>query len=510
MHEIDRRGWLAGALAAAAGGGAAPAPARLTVHLDRPLNAVPRDFTGFSVETVQLADPSFYHADNTSLIALHRRLTPEGVLRIGGNSSEFCWWKGGPDAGPPPPPPGLGQADNWMPQHFNPITPAAVDNLRGFLDACGWTCIWGLNFGTGTPERDAEEAAYVARALGPRLRCFQIGNEPDLYRNPNNRLRPQGWDFPDYMNEWTAIAEAVIRRVPDAKFGGPDVGGAADWVVRFAREAPQRIGPRVAMLSGHYYAEGPPESPQANIANLLKRDAKLEARLDEIFGAARAAGLDFRMSETNSCYRGGKPGVSNALASALWGADLMLDLAARGGQGVNFHGGPGAQIAASNSDRMPGARTDADREIARRGAFYSPFEGSRAEGFGARPLFYGMMLAQGFAGTTMLAADFEARGAQARAYAARAADGWRLALINKDAGADLEVAVDLGRESRGGRIWRLTGPSLEATSGVTLAGAEVATGDARWRPVREEPIAGGRELRVRLPRASAALVFVEA
>jgi hypothetical protein len=301
----------------------------------------------------------------------------------------------------------------------------------------------------------------------------------------------------------------VLKRVPDARFGGPDVSGAADWIVRFAKEAPQRLGPRVVMLSGHYYAEGPPDSPQANIANLLKRDDRFEARLDQIFPAARAAGLDFRMAETNSCYRGGKPGVSNAFASALWGADLMLDLAARGGKGVNFHGGPGAQIAASNGDKTPGARTAADAETARRGAFYSPFAGSRAEGFGARPLFYGMMLAQRFAGATLVAADFDARGAQARAYAARAADGWRVALINKDAEADLDVVVDLGRPARGGRIWRLTGPSLDATTGVRLAGGEVAQGDARWAPLGEERLAEGRELSVRLPRASAALVLVD-
>src|SRR5206468_2667046 len=137
---------------------------------------------------------------------------------------------------------GLGRADNWMPQRLTPITPAAIDNLRGFLDATGWHCIYGLNFGTGSPERDAEEAAYVARALGPRLKYFQIGNEPDFYRQPNNRLRETGWDFPDYLREWVAIAKAVIERVPDARFGGPDVGSSADWVVRFGNEASQILG----------------------------------------------------------------------------------------------------------------------------------------------------------------------------------------------------------------------------------------------------------------------------
>jgi hypothetical protein len=188
----------------------------------------------------------------------------------------------------------------------------------------------------------------------------------------------------------------------------------------------------------------------------------------------------------------------------------MLDLAARGGKGINFHGGPGKEIALSNGDHTAGARTEADLETARRGAFYSPFAGSRAEGFGARPLFYGMMLAQRFAGATMVACDFDAGGANATAYAARGADGWRIALINKDADADLEVAVDLGRSMQGARIWRLQGPALDATAGVTFAGAEVVQGDAAWRPVIEERPGPGRALGLRLPRASAALLPVDA
>ena len=35
----------------------------------------------------------------------------------------------------------------------------------------------------------------------------------------------------------------------------------------------------------------------------------------------------------------GKQGVSNTFASALWGAELMYQVATRGGIGINFHGG---------------------------------------------------------------------------------------------------------------------------------------------------------------------------
>lgn len=511
MAGLDRRALLATGAAMIGFGalGASADKAFLRLRPRETLNDIPVDYNGFSVETAQLSDPEFYHAGNSSLVALHRRLSANGVLRFGGNSSEFCWWKSGPGSRPPDiASPGQGRADNFMPQRFTPITPGAVDNLRGFLDATGWTCIWGLNFGTGSPERDAEEAAYVASALGEKLRFFQIGNEPDLYRTANNLLRPPGWDFADYMNQWTPIAEAVAARVPTARFGGPD--GPVDWAVQFAEEAPKRIGPRIACLSTHYYAEGPPNSPDATVANLLKPDPRIAQAMDAIMPAARAAGLSFRMTEGNSCYRGGKPDMSNALASSLWGGDYMLDLAARGCKGINFHGGPGAQIAAGLGDKLPGARDADDMEIARLGTFYSPFAGSRALGFSARPLFYGMMLVEQFAGTTLVANDFDASDANATAYCARARTGWKIALFNKDASRGLDVRIDLaGEKARRVSAWRLTGPALNATKGITLAGAEVAPGSAAWYPRTTETVTAGASIDVGLPRASALLLFVE-
>jgi hypothetical protein len=512
MVEFDRRALLAAGFATlgSAAWGAPAAKARLRLRPDEVLNKIPANYSGFSAETAQLSDPAFYHPENASLIALHRRLSPNGVLRLGGNSSEFCWWKATPDANPPEiKVMGQGRADNFMPQRFTSITPAAVDNLGAFLDACGWSCIWGLNLGTGSPERDGEEAAHVAKALGEKLLFFQIGNEPDLYTTANNLLRPAGWSFADYLNEWTAIAEAVSTRVPGARFGGPD--GSADWVVRFAEEAPKRLGAPLAGLSAHYYAEGPPNSPNATTANLLKADPRIAEGMNAIAPVARALGLPFRMTEGNSCYRGGKPGMSDALASALWGGDYMLDMAARGCKGINFHGGSGAEIAGSLGDKLPGAQSAADLEVARLGTFYSPFAGNRTEGFSARPIFYGMMLVEQFAGTTLVANTFDALGANATAYSAKAGNNLRIALFNKDAGRDLDVRIDLaGPKVRRATAWRLTGPALDATKGIMLAGAEVGQGNAAWRPRRTQAVhVRAATLAVSLPRASALLLFVE-
>lgn len=305
-----------------------------------------------------------------------------------------------------------------------------------------------------------------------------------------------------------AIARAVIAAVPDAKFGGPDVGSSADWVVHFGNEAPKLLGDRLRELTGHYYAEGPPDSPQANIANLLERDPRIAERMDAIIPVAKANGLSFRMAEGNSCYRGGKAGMSNALAGALWGMDYMLDMGSRGCQGINFHGGGGSEIASALGDKLPGARDARDLEIARLGTFYSPVAGNPSVGYHARPLFYAMMAVEQFAGSRLVGTQLDAGNANVTAYAGVNESGWRIALVSKDADTDLAVTIELPKNARAHHAWRLTGPALDAIENITLAGAEVATGEAQWQPRIEVPLRASRgRVRFELPRASAAVLF---
>ncbi len=512
MHT-DRRSVILGAGLMAAGiaarGAAAPkaasAKGRLLIDASREIGHIPASYGGFSVELATLADPEIFHPGNRSMIALYRRLSTEGVLRIGGNSSEFCWWKAHADSTPPTiRPAGVGRADNWMPQRLTPITPEAIDNLRGFLDATGWSCIYGLNFGTGTPEADAEQAAYVARVLGPKLRYFQIGNEPDFYQDANNLLRRPGWGFDDYLREWMAIADAITALVPDARFGGPDVGSSADWVVRFGERAKPLMGDRLVELTGHYYAEGPPDSPQANIDNLLKRDPRIKERMDAIMPVARRQGMTFRMSEGNSCFRGGKAGMSNALAAALWGMDYMLDMAAQGCTGINFHGGGGNVISGAMGDKMPGARNARDLEIARLGSFYSPIAGNRQVGYTARPLFYGMMAVQAFAGSSLVATTLDSDGANATAYAARGSHGWHVAVVNKDLSRDISLELPFPALD-GASIWRLTGPAIDATEGISLAGMQIRDEDSYWKAQPRETWRKGQSS-VHIPAGSGLII----
>ena len=160
-----------------------------------------------------------------------------------------------------------------MPHSFTADRTSRHRPVGGFLEAAGWKAIYGLNLGTGTPARDAEEAAYVAGKLGSRLLYFQIGNEPEYYRDANNRLRPTDWNFDKYLAQWVSFAQAVIARVPEARFGGPDIGFNAQWVTRFAQEAPPLLPGRIVACSGHYYAMGPPDNPRSTVERLLATDS---------------------------------------------------------------------------------------------------------------------------------------------------------------------------------------------------------------------------------------------
>jgi hypothetical protein len=204
--------------------------------------------------------------------------------------------------------------------------------------------------------------------------------------------------------------------------------------------------------------------------------------------------------------------VSDAFASSLWAADYMLNLAQAGCVGVNLHGGGTKQIRAALGGHLPGESVATRPDAAASGSFYTPIAGDADKGFFARPVFYGMLLASHFAGASIVASDFDSQGANATAYAAKTPAGFSVALFNKDAARDLEIDLAIegasGAHEKRGRVWRLAASALDATSGVTLAGAEVA-GDGSWSAKNAEKLSsrGGR-FTVSLPRASGALVLL--
>jgi hypothetical protein len=499
MKQIDRRRFLLTTAAASItlrslAQTPAPATATLTLHPDRPGPHIPANFIGLSYETQQLTTPDFFSPANTGLIAQFKALAPHGVLRLGGNTSDYGFWKPTPTSTAPPRAHRDYKVGDPNPNLSYPVTPEAIHNLRAFLDATGWTCLYGINLGTNIPALAAEEAAYVSKTLGPKLEYLQLGNEADRF---GSTIRdPATWSADAFLAEWLTFANAIRNVVPHVKFGMPDIASNAAWFTTLAdRLAAMRVStcpcdldphaacsctvatdappvrPTIACLSHHYYIGGPPSNPAMTIDKILTPNPVVPRDAALVTAAATKLNVPYRMTEGNTCYRGGKPGVSDVFASALWSADYCLQLASLGYAGVNLHGGDGQMVANSLGGTLPGD----ELVLAAHGdptthphPYYTPIA-HIGNDYLLEPVAYGMLFAQQFANTTMIPLDFNPGPVNATAYAAEPAlnPGQRggghglLAIINKD--ATKELAIPLPTDSSPYLVThRLTAPSLQA------------------------------------------------
>ncbi len=469
---VDRRKFVSLAVAAAA----VEAPKSLgqsatTVKIEAPgahAQSMPLDFTGLSYEAGQLYNAEFFSPHNAALVSAFRELSQHGVLRLGGHLSNVTVWEGvGQDD--PKQLRGVrhGIEDYWEWPLVDPvvqrnkkgmITRKAIENLRGFLDAVNWRLMYGLNFACGSAARAADEAAVVARVMEGRLMAFVVGNEPDGFGD-DPFFRAKGYDFGQYFAEYETWVKAVRAKTPHAPFAGPDTAGNVDsWVKEYAR----RTKGDAVMLTSHFYAIGPASDPRMTAQRLLQ---KVNASLEEQITGARAASADagptpYRMDEGNSCFGGGKPGVSDAYASALWVADYMLHVACAGFAGVNLHGGGSG--------------------------FYTPIESSERAPAAPRPMYYGMQFAQQFAGFTVAQCALKT-DANVAAYLGTKGEQVKLAVVNKSAHSIHIALPETLRTKRVTQRWVLRGPALSAKDGVRF-------GKEAWTdriPVNEVPTYSG-------------------
>jgi hypothetical protein len=441
---LNRREFLA-ALAASAASSSLPCFAQAATQPSPSLtigaathSKSPDEFVGLSYESAQLANPEFFSAKNHELIQIFRELAPRGNLRLGGGSSEYTTYS---DEAPHDPPPFevFGPDTSKTIKNGTITSSLALHNLREFLDAANWSCLYGLNLGQGTIENAVREATAAHKILGPRLLAFQVGNEPDSFRR---RFRPDTYEPGDFLAEWNRFHTAIVAVVPQAKFAGPDISNKLPYLTAFAQEAPKH--PDVILLTSHYYAMGPASSPQATLQNLLSPDPKsatLKQRdLHVIAEAQQSAHLPYRMSEGNSCWDGGKPGVSDTFASALWCAGYMLQCAARGWTGVNLHGGGNG--------------------------YYTPIAGAPSTGFTRRPEYFGMRFAQHFVGAEVVSTTLDNAGPLIEAFVFKRGEQLELALINK---TDTPFTCALPAGVLAVPRLLLSGPAIDAKEGVNLS-----------------------------------------
>ncbi len=338
-----------------------------------------------------------------------------------------------------------------VPAHLNELSPASV---RAIL-----------------PGFAADEARYVSTSLGSSLYGFEIGNECDLYTSVVSS--PGAWTYAAFAADWNAFEAAMHTVAPTAPFTGPaSANNESTWTVPFAKDEASSI----RLLTQHYYvANG--QSDASTIDFLLQPHPALVTDLQTLADAATSTAIadGYRLSECNSFYNGGAPDISDAFGTALWAIDFLFTNAQYGSTGVNFHGGGN-------------------------GTGYTPIADQNGDVVGARPIFYGMLLFANIGQGTMLRTGGVAAGINFSAYAVASAGGTTTVVLNnKDPATTVHATVDLGTAVASANVVLLRGPSLDATTGVTLGGrADLPGRRLRTKPARDSADCG-RDIQRRRP-----------
>jgi Glycosyl hydrolase family 79 C-terminal beta domain len=447
-------------------------------------------FVGLSIEFPAIRsytglDPT---AINPVFVALVRNLAPgePPVVRIGGNSTDATWL---PARGVHP-----------TPGIHSTITPRFLALVRNLASETRARLILGLNLKLNSASEIAAEAhAYLAGIGAQHIEALEIGNEPELYTispwytTPSGKSvysRRRGFNFRTYTEEVSQYA-AELKGNPLA---GPATGNQA-WLAKLPKVL--RAEPELKVITYHRYPlircftqPGDPNYPTIpNLLALRSSRGLLNGAVNEIDYAHRH-GATFRLDELNSVACKGQPGVSNTFASALWVLDTLFSVARSGVDGVNIHTLPEAA--------------------------YRLFTFTNVDGHwqaAVQPEYYGLLMFGQAAppGARLLPVSPSATS-DLRAWAARLTDGEvHVVLINDSPATDhsIQLTAPVGTGNTA-VVERLTAPSADATSGVTLGGqsfgTETATGSLTG-PVQQDhiqPVNG--QYTIDLPASSAALV----
>jgi hypothetical protein len=438
-----------------------------------PAGSIGPAFAGLSYEKSSMQERLFT-ASNSDFIGLFKRLGTS-VLRVGGNTVDENVWT----------PNGAGRTTGQ-------IAPSDVASLAGFVKATGWQCLYGINLGgaaTGatTPALAAAEVAYAAEQFGSSLLGIEIGNEPDAYGDPGSYFAGN-WSLSDFLTLWGEFRSAILASTPTVRITGPVASyNVSGWTIPFGQAVTRS---EIDLLTQHYYrANG--QSPFSTASFLVTSDPTLVRELATLNSGAQNIGVPFRISECNSFYDGGAPGVSDSYASSLWVIDFLFDCAQGGSTGTNFHGGWDS----------PG---------------YTPIADSNGAVVDVRPEYYGILFftlaGQGTIYTTQLTAG----SLNVTAYAVKySLCGLNLVVVNKDQEQNLQLTTQLPQAASSATLLEMTqlssgagGPDLTATGGVTIQGASVET-DGSFSPGAAYTLSvDGSQITCYVPALSAVLIQV--
>jgi hypothetical protein len=456
----------------------APAPVPVSVSIDahHPGTPVPRTFLGLSFELSSLPQLARY-GESGDLVTLLRSLG-RGVLRFGGASadSRTAWT----DALTPPP--------AWA---SSVVSVGDLHRLRRLAERSGWRILLTIDLAHYDPGVAAREAAAARRALGRWLAGIEVGNEPNAYLQ--HGIRPAPWTFAQYDAQVAAYRRAIARVAPRIPLAGPGVSGSAAFLTWGRGEA---IHQRPALLTGHHYPLSCHGVPAPTIVRLLSAHIrrKESVSIRRYMSVSRARAIRFRLDETNSVSCGGRAGISDTFASALWAVDYVARAMAAGVAGINFHGN-----VANCYGYSP---------------LCAPTPGRLTAGaLRAQPEWYGLLLDKALIGERPVRTILRSPSRANVDVTTMLAAGGRLHLVIVDddppGAAPAAVRLHVGPGFAGASILTLTAPSPAAKSGVQLAG-RVVQSDGSWQEPSRLPYVPDRggTIALTVSPASAMLVTV--
>jgi hypothetical protein len=342
--------------------------------------------------------------------------------------------------------------------------------------------ILGLNLPLRSPAVAAQLARRTLHAFPARsIVAFELGNEPDLFSKRQSFLF--GFTPSEYVAEARRYAARLAIVAPRIPLAGPATAEPrGNWLRTVVAHA--RVS-RISELTVHRYPfiDCPQARPQPTVLRYLSSAAS-DGFANALIGAAviaRHAHIPLRVSELGDSACAGVEGVTDTFATALWSADALFSMLARGVASVNVH----VRVGTFNSPLSPPGRV-----------------------LTALPMMYGMILFDRTIGRggRVVEASISARAAVAlKAWVVRTERVTRMLLINKG-GRPVRAWVAL-KARRLATVERLLAPSPFARTGVTLAGQTL--GDAgMWQGARVTSITrprGGRYT-ISIPAYSAALL----
>ena len=353
-------------------------------------------------------------------------------------------------------------------QDFNGITPQALAGLARLTKASGWSVLYSESIGDFSSARVAADAGAVSKALGSRLAAFACGNEPEfLY---GDGVKPKGYSVGDYLSDEANCIEAIDAGAPNAPIEGPETVSEPTWPGAFATTESGMI----KAFGIHFYAlpcglSG--ETPAARAAELFSqsRIAREVWWFDWAKADADTAKTSLWMTEVNTACSGGDPGLSNTFASALWVIDYLLLGAEHGVSEMNVQGGLGP------CEGYEG---------------YSPLCSVSTNEYKAQPIYYGMLFAH-MLGTGQLLPVTVSDGASSAglaAFALKSSSGGVNVIIENFSRDRAVMGLSVpGASSSDAAVLHLTAPSLLATSGVNIQGAEVGV-DGTIKPGQSDTV----------------------